>query len=71
MRQNDSAHWRVIYIARDERQAQAIEELLSEGGFMVDRRRSALDGARLDDIEIKTLAAEAEEARLYLMEKGY
>lgn len=71
MRQNDSAHWRVIYIARDERQAQAIEELLSEGGFMVDRRRSAPEGARLDDIEIKTLAAEAEEARLYLMEKGY
>lgn len=71
MRQNAAAHWRVIYIARDERQAQAIEDLLRDGGFVVDRKRSATDEDRLDDIEIKTLAAEAEEARLYLMEKGY
>lgn len=71
MRQNDGAHWRVIYIARDERQAQAIEALLRDGGFMVDRRRSSTEDARLDDIEIKALTAEAEEARMYLMEKGY
>ena len=71
MRQNDSAHWRVIYIARDERQAQLIEDLLCEGGFMVDRRRTAPENARLDDIEIKALTSEAEEARQYLMEKGY
>lgn len=71
MRQNAAAHWRVIYIARDERQAQAIEDLLRDGGFVVDRKRSSTDEDRLDDIEIKTLAAEAEEARLYLMEKGY
>lgn len=71
MRQNAAAHWRVIYIARDERQAQAIEDLLRDGGFMVDRRHAASEEARLDDIEIKALAAEAEEARMYLMEKGY
>ena len=71
MRQNDSAHWRVIYIARDERQAQLIEDLLCEGGFMVDRRRTTPENARLDDIEIKALTSEAEEARQYLMEKGY
>lgn len=71
MAQYQSAHWRVIYIARDERQAQCIEDLLREGGFMVDRKRLSPDDSRLDDIEIKALAAEAEEARLYLMEKGY
>lgn len=71
MRQNGNVHWRVIYIARDERQAQDIEDLLRGGGFMVDRRRADSEDARLDDIEIKTLTAEAEEARLYLMEKGY
>lgn len=71
MRQNAAAHWRVIYIARDEHQAQAIEDLLRDGGFMVDRRHAPSDDARLDDIEIKALAAEAEEARMYLMEKGY
>ena len=71
MRHTEDAHWRVIYIARDERQAQVIEDLLRDGGFMVDRRRPEADEARIDDIEIKALSAEAEEARLYLMEKGY
>lgn len=71
MRRNEAAHWRVIYIARDEAQAQQIEDLLCEGGFMVDRKRSGDGDGRLDDIEIKTLKAEAEEARMYLMEKGY
>lgn len=71
MRKNEAAHWRVIYIARDERQAQQIEDILREGGFMVDRRRQDQEGAPLDDIEIKALTAEAEEARMYLMEKGY
>lgn len=71
MRQNETAHWRVIYIARDERQAQMIEDLLREGGFMVDRRRPVSDDARFDDVEIKALSTEAEEARLYLMERGF
>ena len=71
MRHTEDAHWRVIYIARNEHQAQIIEDLLREGGFMVDRRRHGTDEARIDDIEIKALSAEAEEARLYLMEKGY
>lgn len=70
MRQNRAGHWRVIYIARDERQAQMIEDLLREGGFMVDRKHSSPDASGLEDIEIRALAAEAEEARLYLMEKG-
>ena len=70
MRSNHDALWRVIYIARGERQAGEIEELLSRAGFMVDRKRLPADGARMEDIEIKALDAEAEEARLYLMEQG-
>ena len=70
MRHNHSALWRVIYIARDERQAQMIEDLLRDAGFMVDRKRQGEDSPDQEDIEIKALAAEAEEARLYLMEKG-
>ena len=70
MARNNAGLWRVIYIARDERQAQMIEDLLREGGFMVDRKRSETGAPGIDDVEIKALAAEAGEARLYLMEKG-
>lgn len=70
MRQNHGALWRVIYIARDERQARLIENLLRDAGFMVDRKRTSAESHGQEDIEIKALAAEAEEARLYLMEKG-
>ena len=70
VRSNPSALWRVIYIARGEDQARQVEDLLTQAGFMVDRKRPAT-GEKLDDIEIRTLTAEAEEARLYLMEKGY
>ena len=71
MRQNRDALWRVIYIARGEQQAREIEDLLVQAGFLVDRKRLPDEGSRLEDIEIKALDAEAEEARLYLMEHGY
>ena len=70
MRTHHGALWRVIYIARGERQAQDIEALLSQAGFMVDRRRVDGETARTEDIEIKALDSEAEEARMYLMEQG-
>lgn len=70
MRSNHAALWRVIYIARSERQAQQIEALLTEAGFMVDRKRLGTDGIHSEDVEIKALESEAEEARLYLMEQG-
>ena len=69
MRHGQSGLWRVIYIARGEAQAQNIEDMLTQAGFMVDRKRQA-DGARLEDIEIRALDAEAEEARMFLMEQG-
>ena len=70
MRTGRDALWRVIYIARGEAQALQIEELLRQAGFMVDQRRLPSAGGRLEDIEIKALDAEAEEARLFLMEQG-
>lgn len=70
MRPNSTGLWRVIYIARGETQAQQIEGLLAQAGFMVDRKRLPSGEARLEDIEIKALDAEAEEARLFLMEQG-
>ena len=69
MRPNSSGLWRVIYIARGEQQAQSIEEMLRQAGFMVDRKQLASGGSR-EDIEIRALDAEAEEARLFLMEQG-
>ena len=71
MRTDRSALWRVIYIARGERQASQIEDVLLQAGFMVDRRRQEDGDARIEDIEIRALDAEAEEARLFLLEQGY
>ena len=69
MRSGHSAPWRVIYIARGEEQARQIEQLLSQVGFLCDWKRPQA-GTRAEDIEIKVLEAEAEEARLFLMEQG-
>ena len=70
MRTDHTALWRVIYIARGERQAQSIEESLSEAGFLVDRKHTDGSDGQAEDIEIKVLDSEAEEARMYLMEQG-
>ena len=70
MRSNQAALWRVIYIARDERQARQIEDMLRLAGFMIDRKRPEGAGERMEDIEIRALESEAEEARLFLMEQG-
>ena len=70
MRSRRAALWRVIYIARGEHQAHEIEEMLTAAGFMVDRKRLTPDESNGEDIEIKALDAEAEEARMYLLEQG-
>ena len=71
MRSSHAALWRVIYIARGEQQAQSIEDLLREAGFLIDRKRLDAQSAHAEDIEIKALDSEAEEARMYLLEQGY
>ena len=70
MRTDHAAPWRVIYIARGETQAQAIDDMLRQAGFLVNRKRLPLESTHQDDIEIRVLDSEAEEARLFLMEQG-
>ena len=70
MRGNPSALWRVIYIARSAQQAEQIEDLLREAGFLVDWNKLDASSIR-EDIEIRALESEAEEARQYLMEQGF
>ena len=55
MRSERTAPWRVIYITRGEQQAREIEALLTQAGFMVERKQSLPDGPRQEDIEIKAL----------------
>ena len=71
MRGNPSALWRVIYIARSAQQAEQIECLLREAGFLVDWNKLDAPGGHREDIEIRALESEAEEARQYLMEQGF
>ena len=70
MRSNRTSLWRVIYIARGEHQAQQIESLLREAGFLVDWKRPDALSDHREDIEIRALESEAGEARQYLMEQG-
>ena len=49
MRSNHASPWRVIYIARGEQQAQQIEALLEQAGFMIDRRQALPEGPPLSD----------------------
>ena len=70
MRPDRAGLWRVIYIARGERQAEKIEQMLQQAGFLVDRKRPPVGGLHNEDIEIRVLDAEAGEASIYLMEQG-
>ena len=70
MKHGHAGLWRVIYIAHGDKQAQQIVDLLCEAGFMPDRRQPSSDAAG-EDIEIRALDSEAEEARLFLLERGF
>ena len=62
--------WLVVAVAYSQRQADAVEQLLRDEGFLV--RIRALDRALSGSgvFELRVLAAEAEEARRFLMERG-
>lgn len=62
--------WLVVSVAYSQRQADAVEQLLRDEGFLV--RIRALDRALSGSgvFELRVLAAEAEEARRFLMERG-
>jgi len=71
MKPSQTGLWRVVYIARGAQQAEKIDRLLQAAGFLVNRRHFADGAARTEDIEIRVLESEAEEARMHLMEHGY
>ncbi|MGN1005214.1 MAG: hypothetical protein ACI4O8_01750 [Aristaeellaceae bacterium] len=60
----------MVSVAYSQRQADAVEQLLRDEGFLV--RIRALDRALSGSgvFELRVLAAEAEEARRFLMERG-
>ena len=62
--------WLVVSVAYSQRQADAVEQLLRDEGFLV--RIRALDRALSGSgvFELRVLAVEAEEARRFLMERG-
>lgn len=62
--------WLVVSVAYSQRQADAVEQLLRDEGFFV--RIRALDRALSGSgvFELRVLAAEAEEARRFLIERG-
>ena len=62
--------WLVVSVAYSQRQADAVEQLLRDEGFLVRVRalNRAISGSGV--FELRVLAAEAEEARRFLMERG-
>ena len=62
--------WLVVSVAYSQRQADVVEQLLRDEGFLV--RIRALDRALSGSgvFELRVLAAEAEEARRFLIERG-
>lgn len=70
MKATSGGLWLVVSMAYDQQQADAVEQLLRDEGFLV--RVRALDRAISGSgaFELRVLASEAEEARRFLMERG-
>lgn len=68
MKQDDTL-WMVIFMARNARQADSVEALLCEEGFLV--RRRAVGNAQYDGtLELMVLRSEAVEAQKFLMDNN-
>ena len=62
--------WLVVCVTYSQRQADAVEQLLRDEGFLVRNRalNRAISGSGV--FELRVLASEAEEARRFLSERG-
>lgn len=68
----DSSKWIVIQMARSAEQAETLQRLLADEGFMVRVRPVARQLASGDNYhEVMALSSEAQEARDFLLEKGF
>ena len=66
----DTVHmWRVVYIAHTQQSADAVEQVLQQEGFLVDKRAMSVSG-NTGVFELLVLKSEAEEARIVLNERG-
>lgn len=61
--------WRVVYIAHTPQIAEAVEQVLQQEGFLVEKRALSAVGSA-GTFELRTLKSEAEEARNVLNERG-
>ena len=72
MARNENSLWMVVHMAHGTQRADYVEALLQAEGFLVKRRQldrsvSETDGA----CELLVLKSEAQEAREFLLEKGF
>lgn len=68
----DDSKWVVIQMARSADQAEQLKRMLTEEGFMARVRPVARQLASGDNYhEVMALSSEAQEARDFLMEKGF
>ena len=70
MKATSGGLWLVVCVSYSQRQADAVEQLLRDEGFLVRVRalNRAISGSGV--FELRVLAAEAEEARRFLMDRG-
>lgn len=66
---SDDALWMVIYIARGDRQADSVEDMLSAEGFLV-RRRAVGCPQPEATYELMVLQSEAVEAQRFLLDNN-
>ena len=70
MKASPEGLWMVVSVTYSQKQADAVEQLLRDEGFLVRVRtlNRAITGSGV--FELRVLAAEAEEARRFLSERG-
>ena len=70
MKATSGGLWLVVSMTYSQRQADAVEQLLRDEGFLVRVRvlNRAISGSGV--FELRVLASEAEDARRFLIERG-
>lgn len=63
--------WRVIYVTPNQALLDAVEQLLTDEGFLVRRSELQRSASGACDFGLQVLKSEAAEARQLIMEKGF
>lgn len=70
MREKSSGHWMVVYMTHSLQQAEAVERMLTDEGFLVNCRALNRAVSSSGTYELCVLKSEAQEARKLLVENG-